>query len=246
MTELAASVYHDNLVEAWKQGCRCLANPPGPSYVLVSSFGSGWIGGPAHLRTLDAAARKHGFEAPSSVASVLCPSIVRRAAGTVAEALDAGQRMYGRGRTRGLRFSGWRHTYFERLTGAWYDRFREKRSIKNNRLLEAIGKLNSWPNNSEAALYLHTDIPADSFRTRGSPCLQYLQIRSYGDKQVSLAALYRSHDYSNKALGNFIGLDGLGRFIAERTGRTFTGADVVSLNPFIGSKSKTNGFVADT
>jgi hypothetical protein len=38
----------------------------------------------------------------------------------------------------------------------------------------------------------------------------------------------------------------LGKFIGERTGRRFTGCDVISLHPFIGTKSRTNEFIART
>ena len=55
--------------------------------------------------------------------------------------------------------------------------------------------------------------------------------------------LYRAHDYVHKALGNFVGLNDLGRFVADKTGRTFTGADVVSLRPFIDRKSQANEYL---
>lgn len=244
MTSLASCFHHDDVVEAWKLAGGSLANQSSNPYVIVTSFGTAWNGGTAGLRSLDAIATLHGFEAPSGVASVLCPKIVRLSTGSVADAIGAGQKLFGKGRTRGIRFSGWRHTYFERLSGAWYDRFGQKQVIKTNRLLKAIEKLNRWKKNSESALYLHTDIPGDSFRTRGSPCLQYVQIRSFGLNELSLGAVYRSHDYSNKALGNFFGLKELGSFIADRTNRSFRGVDVVSFNPFVSGKTKTNDFIA--
>ncbi|WP_336986186.1 hypothetical protein [Altererythrobacter aquiaggeris] len=243
MTQLSSSFYHADLLEAWKLATSRLVDEPTKPYVIVTSFGNAWVGGAEEVGALNIAAKSAGFEAPSSVASVLCPRIVRQAKGSAFDALNAGQVVFGRGRRRGIRYSGWRHTYFERLSGSWYDRFGQKRTIKANRLLEAITKLNAWQMNSEAALYLHTDLPSDTFRTRGSPCLQYVQIRSFGVHELSLGAVYRSHDFSNKALGNFLGLAELGNFIAERTGRTFKGADVVSFNPFVGTKSNTNDFI---
>lgn len=243
MTSQASAFYDGHLLNAWKASAGHLANHASGDYVLVTSFGTDWNCNNQDVRRIDSVAKESGFEAPSSVASMLCPKPVMQAAGTASDAIDAGQRTYGRGRRLGLRFSGWRHTYFERISGAWYDRKGTKNIIKENRLLQAIEKLNSWSKNSEAALYLHTDMSSDTFRPRGSPCLQYVQIRSYGDKLISLAALYRSHDYSNKALGNFVVLYTLGCFIAAQTGRNFVGCDVISLNPFVGVKSKTNDFI---
>jgi hypothetical protein len=66
----------------------------------------------------------------------------------------------------------------------------------------------------------------------------------YGQERLSLVGLYRAHDYVNKALGNFIGLRDLGHFIAGRTGKTFTGANVVSLHPFVERKSQANDYLA--
>lgn len=243
MTKQACAFHDGHLLNAWKAAATHLANHATDDYVLVTSFGTDWNCDNSDVRRIDGAARDIGFEAPSSVASMLCPKSVMQVAGTATDAIDAGQKTYGRGRSLGLRFSGWRHTYFERISGAWYDRKGAKNIIKENRLLQAIEKLNSWQKNSEAALYLHTDASSDTFRPRGSPCLQYVQIRSYGDKLISLAALYRSHDYSNKALGNFVGLHTLGCFIAAHTGRSFVGCDVISLNPFVDVKSRTNEFI---
>jgi hypothetical protein len=244
MTRLAHCVFDDSLLAAWKAATSWLANDATDHYVLVTSFGDAWAIPLGSLSQIDAQAKACGFEMPSSVAAMLCPRVVRRTTGSVTDAIEAGQKLFGRGRTKRLRFSSWQHTYFERLTGKWYDRFGNHNFIKDNKLLQAIEKLNRWPTNAEASLYLHTDAPSDTFRVRGNPCLQYVQIRAYGDHALSIAALYRSHDYSNKALGNFVGLRELGKFIAERSGRRFTGCEVISLHPFIGTKSRTNEFIA--
>lgn len=243
MTKRACTFFDAHLLNAWKAAASHLATQGNDEYVIVTSFGTAWNCNIQGVRRIDAAAKDLGLEPPSSVASMLCPKSVMQTTGTASDAIDAAQRTYGRGRSRGIRFSGWKHTYFERISGAWYDRKGKKNIIKENRLLQAIEKMNAWPNNSEAALYLHTDASSDTFRPRGSPCLQYVQIRSHGERLVSLAALYRSHDYSNKALGNFVGLHTLGHFIAEHTGRSFAGCDVISLHPFVDTKSKTNELI---
>jgi hypothetical protein len=244
MNEPAAIAFNDDLVAAWKDACDQIANRKTVDYVLVTGFRDAWQGTHAERQALDIAARSVGAESPSSVASMLLPKVVRTSARPASEAIDAGQRMMGRGRRRGLVFSGWRHTYFERLTGAWYNRRGNKEAISQNRLLKAIETINQWGKNAEAVFYIHTNLESDSFRPRESPCLQYVQLRIYGDDNLSLVGLYRAHDYVNKALGNFVGLNDLGRFIAGRTGKTFTGVNVVSLHPFVERKSQANGYLA--
>jgi hypothetical protein len=162
------------------------------------------------------------------------------------EALDAGLALMGRGRRRGLRYSGWSHTYFERLTGSFIDRNGITTVLRPNRLLAIVDKVNRWPNASEAALYAHTALDGDSLRTRGSPCLQYVQIRTFGPDQFNLLGMYRSHDYSNKALGNLIGLSRIARFIENFSNRTCLEISVISNNPHFGlSKARTRAFIEE-
>lgn len=243
MTGPAAAIYDDDLVLAWKIACDQIANQKTVDYVLVTSFGNTWDGSDEQRHALDKAALSVNADTPSSVASMLLPKAARISKQTAAEAIEAGQKLMGRGRRKGLSYSGWRHTYFERLTGAWINRKGNKETISQNRLLEAIGKINQWDRNAEAVFYIHTNIETDAFRPLGSPCLQYVQLRVYGDKYLSIVGLYRAHDYVHKALGNFVGLNDLGRFVADKTGRIFTGADVVSLRPFIDRKSQANEYL---
>ena len=56
----------------------------------------------------------------------------------------------------------------------------------------------------------------DTPRPLGAPCWQYGQfVRSENDK-LSLIAVYRSQDYFQKALGNYVGLIRLLRFVCQR------------------------------
>jgi hypothetical protein len=192
---------------------------------------------------LDDAAMLAGTERPSAVANVLCPALVMKAGGSTADKISRGWDYYGRGRQLGLHFSGWRDTYFERLTGrralgaAHYDVFGE------NRLLHIIEKIRQWDRNITSALYAHTNLPSDSLRPRGSPCLQYVQFRVFDDTKIGITGLYRSHDYLSKALGNMIGLQRLARFVALETGREFGRVSVISLAPIAeGGKGTLSGY----
>ncbi|WP_219893056.1 hypothetical protein [Aquisediminimonas profunda] len=244
MTGLASAIYDSDLVLAWKAACDLVANQKSVGYVLVVSFGNAWQGSNEQRQALDKAAREVKADSPSSVASMLLPKSVRMSKQSAAEAIESGQIMMGRGRSRGLKYSGWSHTYFERLTGSWIDKNGDRESISQNKLLKAIEKIVEWDKNYEAAFYIHTNLLTESFKPLGSPCLQYVQLRLYGDKLLSIVGLYRAHDYVEKALGNFIGLNDLGHFIADKTGRTFTGCDVVSLHPFVERKSQANAYLA--
>ncbi|MGA2175577.1 MAG: hypothetical protein ABSH38_11410 [Verrucomicrobiota bacterium] len=52
----------------------------------------------------------------------------------------------------------------------------------------------------------------------GGPCLSHLSFKLKGDKSLLLTALYRSHYYLERALGNFYGLAMLQDFVAHEAG----------------------------
>lgn len=194
------------------------------------------------LARLDVIARAQGLERPSAVAEVLMPRSVLTAAEPADRAIAKGWRLYGRGRRRGVKFSGWRDTYFERLTGTVTLKDGDQEQIKANRLLEIVQKLNHWTKDISAALYAHTDHARDTLRTRGSPCLQYIQFEPCADGSLNMFALYRSHDYANKALGNFVGLGRALRFVAAHSGRRAGALTVFSIHPTTGAKAKLTSY----
>jgi hypothetical protein len=54
----------------------------------------------------------------------------------------------------------------------------------------------------------------------GQPCLTHLSFKLHQDKSVSLTALYRTHFYVEKTLGNLLGLGQLLSFVADEAGLT--------------------------
>jgi hypothetical protein len=236
--EQAKSFHANSIVEGWRLAAAAVASPTGSSYITVVTCGTAWNSSIANIKALDAAAKSVNAEEPSGVANMLLPRIVQLSTENPTDAIELGLKTLGRARRGGLRFSTWTHTYFERIVGAWYDRFGARAVIKNNRLLGTIQKLNEWGKNAEAVFYIHTDLSSDPFKPLGSPCLQYVQFRAHAEKRLSIVGLYRAHDYTNKFLGNAIGLQILGEFVAGHTGRTFDGVGIVSLNPFCKTKQQ--------
>lgn len=68
-----------------------------------------------------------------------------------------------------------------------------------------------------------TDIPiynnaSDKGYQMGGPCLSHISFKLTNDKTLILTALYRSHYYLERALGNFYGLAMLQDFVAKQAG----------------------------
>ena len=58
----------------------------------------------------------------------------------------------------------------------------------------------------------------DKGRPRGGPCLSHVSLKLGESNSLYLTALYRSHTYVARALGNFLGLAALQAFVCEETG----------------------------
>jgi hypothetical protein len=221
---------HD-IVDGWIQAARAVsATGFANDHITVVADGE-WQETKAKLRALDGQASTVPTDFPSGVAQVLCPSVLLTTVGTPETKISRGWEFYRRARESGVQFSGWRDTYFERLTGHRAIGPGQYQSFKENRLLSIIGKIRLWDQNVASSLYIHTDIASDTLRTRGSPCLQYVQFRVFDHDKIGVTGVYRSHDYLTKALGNMIGLQRLAKFVAQETGRRFGRVTVISLVP---------------
>jgi thymidylate synthase len=76
--------------------------------------------------------------------------------------------------------------------------------------------MRSWGNGHKAAFVVHfSSADLDRPRPQGGPCLQYCQFSRGSGDRLCLTAVYRSHDYYAKALGNFIGLSRLLTYVAD-------------------------------
>lgn len=103
-------------------------------------------------------------------------------------------------------------TYFERLI-----RFPES---ETNQLETVINKLRTWRVRSTTGLVFHLSTPAvDGPRTRGGPCWHFAELLWNANNSVDLVVVYRNHDFFNKALGNFIALGQLLKFICDASGK---------------------------
>lgn len=228
-----------DIVDGWFRAARAVGHAGfANDHVTIVAEGE-WPETPAGLRALDDEARAVGTERPSAVANVLCPSVLMRLAGGTQAKISRAWDLLGRGRQSGIHYSGWGDTYFERLTGHRAHAPGHYEQLNENRLVSIIHKIRLWNHNIASSLYAHTNSASDTLRTRGAPCLQYVQFRVYDDTKIGVTALYRSHDYLSKALGNMVGLQRLGRFVAQETGREFGRLTVISLVPIAqGGKGK--------
>lgn len=87
--------------------------------------------------------------------------------------------------------------------------------LQNGMRLRACYEVSLTDSAIDLPLY---DPSLDRGRTRGGPCLSHLSFKLGADDTLYLTALYRSHSYIAKALGNFLGLADLQAFVCDETG----------------------------
>jgi thymidylate synthase len=63
---------------------------------------------------------------------------------------------------------------------------------------------------------------------RGGQCLSFLSFKLDKDRRILLSAVYRNHYYTEKLLGNIIGLGRLMQFVADQTGATVGPLSILS------------------
>ena len=123
--------------------------------------------------------------------------------------------------------SGWGF-YFQRL-----GRFGNSGTPQLARIVEG---LSGWGHGHHGAFVVHiSSAETDKPRPQGGPCWQYGQFMADGDR-LSLAAVYRSHDYFHKALGNFVGLSRLLSYVCSKSGHSVGTLTCLSTYAFLGAR----------
>lgn len=192
--------------DAWIAGANYLAGQPRTeisSLLLTIEDPTSWDD--AWFDRIDPRQVHSGGENPRNVANTIFPLKTWLNASSRTDLYQRYRRAHKRGRTK-----RW-GTYFLRLIcfGA----------SEINQLERAINVLNSWHNQPGTAIVFHLSSPeTDTPRPIGGPCLQLIQLQAWSDR-LDLIAVYRNHDYFNKAFPNLIGLSRLLHFICHETSR---------------------------
>lgn len=79
---------------------------------------------------------------------------------------------------------------------------------------------------------------SETIRPRGGPCLNYLALQLVPGKprSIGLLAVYRNHDFLERAYGNYWGLCLLLQFIAKETGSKVGPITCISSHAYVPNK----------
>lgn len=170
----------------------------------------------AHLHAdVGAFCTDRGLKTPKQVAYTIFPD-------GLYERYHAAEPLFRRYNSAGGLYSRLNHIKRERW-GTYFRRLTHYPSAGGsvNQLGKIIQCINSRPNVYKAAYTMVIPEPGrETAMPRGGPCLNYVSVQMdpTTPPTVGLLAVYRNHDFLNRAYGNYWGLSNLLRFVATETG----------------------------
>ncbi len=115
---------------------------------------------------------------------------------------------------------GW-GSYFRRMT-YYPSENNQGNPVTVNQLNDIITMLRNRQKTLKARYTILIQIPGrDMRRVIGGPCLDHIALQlTRSPKQLNLLAIYRNHDFVQRAYGNYLALGYLMQFLCEQTGYT--------------------------
>ncbi|MBI5384665.1 MAG: hypothetical protein HZA90_08235 [Verrucomicrobia bacterium] len=232
MIDEPTPVVSDSFQQAWAKVVKLLAQKDWETRNLMvqikntQTFDDG-----LHVR-FDGFCRRVEILGPRHVAYTIFPHEAYAKAKTAERLFRAYNRsngLYERLQRRYRNHSSW-GTYFRRMTQ--YD----GGGKPVNQLENIIKALNTRANVNKAALTIVIQRPGgETIRPLGGPCLNYLAVQAERDGQTTLGllAVYRNHDFLQKAYGNYWGLCNLLGFLANETGTVAGPVTCISSHAYV-------------
>lgn len=121
-------------------------------------------------------------------------------------------------------------TYFNRMISYYQN------GDTINQLENIISKINARKTDCKAAYTIYIQYPGSETTLKmGAPCLNYLAVQIECQK-LGILAVYRNHDFLEKAYGNYVGLCNLIKFISLETKFEIGSLTCVSSHAYVARK----------
>ena len=232
MINQPALIVEDSFQTAWIEAARLLALSSWGIHNLVVQVTAPRLFDQALHDQVSQFAASVPVLGPKDVAYTIFPHVLYQKRRTPQRLYDAYNRdggLYDRTQARVRQWG----TYFRRMTHY------ETAAGVVNQLDQTIAAIRSDNRVYKGAFCLVIQVPGgETKRRRGGPCLNYLAVqRGAGQNtQLGLLAVYRSHDFLERAYGNYWGLCNLLLFLAEETNSQPGPLTCVSSAAFVANK----------
>jgi len=187
-----------------------------------------------HKRVLDFV-REEILLGPKHVAYTIFPHGLYRQKGSASRLFEAYNRPNGLFERLHRRKPDW-GTYFRRMTNY------EGTNGAVNQLANIISAIRNRRNLSKAAYTIITQHPGgETVRPLGGPCLNYMAVQAESGQAdqpltLGLLAVYRNHDFLERAYGNYWGLCNLLVFLATEIGGSPGPLTCISSHAYVPTK----------
>jgi thymidylate synthase len=240
MIDAPLALVHRGLQSAWLDVVRRLANSHWETRNLVVQIQDTGAFDDAFNDQVTGFARAHGLLGPKHVAYTIFPQ------GLYSDGHDAAYvfRAYNR--------AGGMYERLHRKTRDWGTYFRRMTQYPGhdgvvNQLGEIIAAIRDRKGFYTAAYTIVIQKPGgETIRPLGGPCLNYVAVQAEPGppRQLGLLAVYRNHDFLERAYGNYWGLCNLVRFLAKEVGCDPGPLTCVSSHAYVdGKKAALKAFV---
>lgn len=224
----------DSFQDVWEEAIQKLQRNHWELWDIVVKINAPLLLDEAKHQTITAFAKRNNLILPDQVAYTIFPiKLFKR--GRSFEEICKGYWKYFN-MTRHMAHSGW-GTYFERMI-----RYPTADGTKNQ-LGKIIASINTSTKIQRAAYTMVIPKPGwENVRMMGAPCLNYVAIReepSPRGRTINLLAVYRNHDFLERAYGNYYGLCKLLEYIAFATNSQVGSLTCISSHAFV-EKKRTN------
>ncbi len=141
--------------------------------------------------------------------------------------------------TRHMEHSGW-GTYFHRMI--CYPSVKQNKIIHVNQLGKIITAIKESKNVNKVAYTMVICRPGgENVKPLGTPCLNTIAIKQEpisGTRRVTLLAVYRNHDFKQRAYGNYQGLCALLSYIACETNSLIGNVTCISSHAYLNTATR--------
>jgi thymidylate synthase len=216
MIDEPSTIVGDSFQQVWTKVVKTLAQNDWERRNLLAQMKNPCAFDEGLHQNIEEFCRRVGILGPRHIAYTIFPQefyIKNQSAEHLFNGYNRRNGLYERLQRRYAKHGSW-GTYFRRMTR--YD----GGSTPVNQLENVIKAINTRDNVSKAALTIVIQKPGgETIRPLGGPCLNYLAIQAEHNANTTLGllAVYRNHDFLQKAYGNYWGLCNLLRFLAKET-----------------------------
>lgn len=218
-----SSVEAPNTSIAWLRSVEYLLSCGGEwSNLMVQIANPTQVEAPIHTAYEQLLARHHLLTLKQVIYTIFPLSLYRQVGKDPAKLFDRYNRsggIYDYLRRWYPRKFGW-GSYFRRMT-CYPAVDSQGHIVRTNQLENVLGMLKERDRIYKAAYTISIQIPGtDGRRIRGGPCLNYVALQLKHPRVLCMLAVFRSHDFIQRAYGNYLSLGYLMEFLCDQTDYT--------------------------